>query len=246
VPYKFSAIRHALDRGVLRDGLLPAGYGFRLDERIVEYPWLFSRLPPGVGNLLDAGSVLNYQFLLAQPGLAEKRIFISTLAPEMNCYWSRPVSYVYEDLRDLCFRDNYFDWIACLSTIEHIGLDNTLLYTQDASKREHDGDAYLTVVKELRRVLKPGGSLFISMPYGRRCNHGWFQVFDAEMVNRVCHMFMPSECRESHFKYQADGWVVSDREQSSDATYFDTHARKNYDADFAAASRAVVCLELQK
>jgi hypothetical protein len=86
VPYKFSAIRHALDRGVLRDGLLPAGYGFRLDERIVEYPWLFSRLPPGVGNLLDAGSVLNYQFLLAQPGLAEKRIFISTLAPETYYY----------------------------------------------------------------------------------------------------------------------------------------------------------------
>jgi len=246
VPYKFSAIRRALGERVLSDGVLPAGYGFRLDERIVEYPWFFSRLPPGAGNLLDAGSVLNYQFLLTQPSLAEKRIFISTLAPEADCYWGQAVSYVYEDLRESCFRDNYFDWIACLSTIEHIGLDNTLLYTQEATKREQDGDAYLKVVKELRRVLKPGGTLFLSMPYGSRCNHGWFQVFDAEMVDRVRHAFIPSECREFHFRYQADGWVVSNREQSSDATYFDIHARRNYDADFAAASRAVVCLELQK
>jgi len=246
VPYKFLSIRRALDQQVLRGGGLPSGHGFRLDERIVEYPWLFSRLPAGSGNLLDAGSVLNYQFLLAHPTLAQKRIFISTLAPEMNCYCSQAVSYVYEDLRNSCFRDDYFDWIACLSTIEHIGLDNTLLYTQDASKREQDGDAYIVVIKELKRVLKPGGRLFLSMPYGRRSNHGWFQVFDAEMIDHVRNVFMPRECVESYFKYQDDGWVVSSREQSVDATCFDIHARKNYDPDFAAASRAVVCMELQK
>jgi ubiquinone/menaquinone biosynthesis C-methylase UbiE len=121
-----------------------------------------------------------------------------------------------------------------------------MLYTQDEAKRESDDDAYLVAVKELRRVLKPGGTLFLSMPYGRRCNHGWFQIFDAEMVDRILKTFGSVECRESHFRYQADGWVVSDREQSSDATYFDIHTQKHYDADFAAASRAVVCLELRK
>ena len=60
------AIRRAIAQGVLSDGALPVGHGFRLDERIVEYPWLFSRLPSGAGNLLDAGSVLNYEFLLSQ------------------------------------------------------------------------------------------------------------------------------------------------------------------------------------
>jgi len=246
VPYKFTAIRRAIAQGVLNDGVLPTGHGFRLDERVVEYPWFFSRLPSSEGNLLDAGSVLNYSFLLSQPALANKRVFISTLAPESDCYWSRAVSYVYEDLRDSCFRDNYFDWVVSLSTIEHIGLDNTMLYTQDETKRENDDDAYLAAVKEFKRVLKPNGTLFLSMPYGQHRNHGWFQIFDAEMVDRIIKAFAPAEYRESHFKYKADGWLVSDREQSSGATYFDIHTQKHYAADFAAASRAVVCLELRK
>lgn len=246
VPYKFTAIRRTIAQGVLNDGVLPTGHGFRLDERVVEYPWFFSRLPSSEGNLLDAGSVLNYSFLLSQPALANKRVFISTLAPESDCYWSRAVSYVYEDLRDSCFRDNYFDWVVSLSTIEHIGLDNTMLYTQDETKRENDDDAYLAAVKEFKRVLKPNGTLFLSMPYGQHRNHGWFQIFDAEMVDRIIKAFAPAEYRESHFKYKADGWLVSDREQSSGATYFDIHTQKHYAADFAAASRAVVCLELRK
>ena len=40
------------------------------------------------------------------------------------------------------------------------------------------------------------------------------------------------------------GWVPSYRAASRDFTYFDIHERKNCDADFAAASHSVVCLEL--
>ena len=83
---------------------LTKGFGYRLDERVVEYPWFFSRLPSGDGKLLDAGSVLNVDFILSHSKLQSKKVFISTLAPELESFWDKGVSYVYEDLRNSCFK----------------------------------------------------------------------------------------------------------------------------------------------
>jgi len=244
--YKRKRITESISLKGFDSKSLPPGYGFRLDERIVEYPWLLARLPSHPGTLLDAGSILNYEFLLKHPALAAKRIFISTLAPEAESFSRLGVSYVYEDLRDSCFRDGTFDWVVSLSTVEHIGMDNTMLYTADPAKRESDKLAYLQATTEFRRLLKAGGTLYLSVPFGKHRDHGWFQIFDAAMVDRLIETFGPTHVTEMHFRYSESGWGPSDRGASRDCTYFDIHERKNHDADFAAASRAVVCLELVK
>jgi len=46
------------------------------------------------------------------------------------------ISYIFEDLRESCFRDDYFDIVVSLSTIEHIGLDNTMRYTHEPDKKK--------------------------------------------------------------------------------------------------------------
>lgn len=244
--YKTLYIQKVLESNNFDFAVLPAKYGFRLDERVVEYPWLFSRLPLEHGVLLDAGSVLNYEYLLSHPNLKAKKIFISTLAPEKTCLWRDNISYVYEDLRHSCFRDEHFDWIASLSTIEHIGLDNTLLYTDDASKKENRSNSHLEAVREFHRMLKPGGRLYLSFPFGKRVNRKWFQVFDGAMVDEIIGAFQPAHVQISYFKYETDGWKASSREAAGDATCFDINEQKAYDADFAAFSRAVACLELVK
>ncbi len=241
--YKWRYIQQALANHVEPDRL-PANYGFRIDDRVVEYLWFLEKLPAGEGRLLDAGSVLNHAPIINHTKLANKKLWISTLAPESRAFWQKGISYVYEDLRHSCLKDDYFDWICCLSTLEHVGLDNTYLYTSDTSKNENVKDGYLDAITELKRLLKPGGCLYLSVPYGDYFNHGWFQVFDSGMIQKLLDQFAPSKSVISCYQYRPDGWANAGKNDIEHARYFDIHASKKYDPDYAAASRGLITLEL--
>ena len=93
--YKEEHVRGVLDRGEFHPGKLPDGYGVDLDERIIEYPWLLSHLPSGPGLLLDAGSALNFRFLLDLPALAAKTVHICTWHPSDRASgsWESPTPF---------------------------------------------------------------------------------------------------------------------------------------------------------
>jgi hypothetical protein len=244
-PYKFQQLKRTLALP-LDPSELPKPYGLWLDERIVEYPWVLSQLPEGPGTLLDAGSVLNYDFVLRHRKLREKGITIMTLAPEAECFWHQGISYVYGDLRRTFFRDSCFDCIVSLSTIEHIGLDNTQFYTSDKTKNENDPEAYLPAILEMQRVLKPGGSVFISVPFGKRSVRSWLQIFDGGMVDRIITTFQPKRQSVTYFAYStAEGWQLSTRIAAADAGYFDPSSDSPWPGSPAAAG-AVACLSLTK
>jgi SAM-dependent methyltransferase len=234
---------------------LPQGYGYRLDARIIEIPWVLSRVRKYEGGrFLDAGSALNYDFVLSAPALKDKQTTIVTLAPEGQAFWQLGVSYVFGDLRNLDFRDERFDCIACVSTIEHIGMDNTMYAEDLAIAQRSDPSEFVLAVKELKRVLKKDGSLFISFPFGRYENHGWFQQFDSELVDTLISAFAPARHHEAIFQYHPDGWQLSNREACKDCEFFDVHTSKysdptstiEYPPDYPAGERAVACLELVK
>lgn len=225
---------------------LPAGYGRWLDERIVEYPWLFAHLPDGPGKLLDAGSALNFDYMLREPKLRQKQLTIMTLAPEDECFWKLGVSYVFGDLRNLCFREGHFDYIVSISTVEHIGLDNTLLYTQDPEKRETNTGSYRAALQELRRVLRPGGKLYLTVPFGRHDVRKWLQVFDAQMVEEMVAAFRPASHSIDYFLYDSrTGWELSSAQRASNARYFDFRQDQPWEGHPVAAE-AIAAMELVK
>jgi SAM-dependent methyltransferase len=244
----------ALLRALRKGEPLPQGYGYRLDARVIEIPWVLTRLSELSGNFLDAGSALNYDFVLQSAMLIDKRRIIITLAPEGDAFWKLGVSYVYGDLRNLDFRDELFDAIACISTIEHIGMDNSMYAGKSDLAKRGDPNEFLRAIAELKRVLKPGGSLFITFPFGRYENHGWFQQFDAPLVDTLVHGFGPTQVYEEIFRYDPDGWRRSDRANCATCEFFDVHESKYFDSnstieyppDFPAGERALACLQLKK
>lgn len=242
---KRRTIESAIDRGLLRDECpLPYGYGRSMDERVVEYPWVFGQLSSDAGIVLDAGSAFNHRFLIDRLPFPKSNLTICTLAPEKRCFWEQGISYVFDDLRASRFANGVFDVVLSVSTIEHIGLDNEMLYTNDSSKRESSPEGYLEAVREFRRVLKSGGVCLITVPFGLARNHGWFQVFDKSMVQSVVEAFGPASSRVDYFGFSTAGWASALPETLREASFFDIHAKATLDPDRAAGARAVACIRL--
>jgi SAM-dependent methyltransferase len=247
-PYRADLLRRVVrDEALLatfRAGRpLPPGFGVGIDERVVEYPWVVSRLPAGPGRLLDAGSALNHAYLLDHPRLAEKSVVIVTLAPEH--LERRPnVSYLFGDLRDLILRDGAFETVVCISTLEHVGLDNARLYGAGERYREDRAEDWRAALRELRRVLAPGGRLLLTVPFGRAERFEWMQQFDAAGLERIVET-VGAEPARTFFRHTPSGWAISDAADCADCAYFDVHSASEPAPDGAAAARAVACLDFE-
>ena len=150
------------------------------------------------------------------------------------------------DLRQIPLPDGRFDTVICISTIEHVGMDNTLLYTDDSDYRENTPDDYQRVASELARVLSPTGDLFLTVPFGLHRQHGWLQVFDATMLDKMIGATNCDLVEETIFRHGAKGWEKSDRQNASGSIYFDVHAEgADVEKSYLAAAEAVACLHLK-
>src|SRR6476469_4384568 len=150
----YSAARWgAIERGLSERS--EQGYGYHdagLDERVVEYPWALHRLKERWVHgtpILDAGSALNHSPILAYCRSAELRpISIVTLHYEGHAEVSDDVRYEFSDLRRLPYRDEWFSSVVCLSTLEHVGMDNRM-YGDTASASSDPTPEVEQVLQEL-------------------------------------------------------------------------------------------------
>jgi SAM-dependent methyltransferase len=225
-------------------GELPEGYGRGFDERVVEYPWVLSR--PLTGNVLDAGSTFNFPHVLDAVQSEADELTIVTLAPEPRSFPDRGVSYVYADLRDLPLRDALFDAVVSISTLEHVGMDNSL-YATGAEERAADPEGELdAALAEIRRVAKPGGRLLITVPYGAPEDLGWLRQFDAAGIEGLIRRSGGEAIETTVFLYSREGWRRSTLEEAATAGYHMVDRdRPAPGDDGAVAARAVACLDLR-
>lgn len=90
------------------------------------------------------------------------------------------------DLTRIAFPDNSIESLSCLHTIEHVGLGRY------GDPIDYDGD--LKAIAELKRVVKPGGSLLFVTPVGRsRIQYNAHRIYS---YDQVLEYFSGFELRE--------------------------------------------------
>lgn len=90
-------------------------------------------------------------------------------------------------------------------------MDN-VLYTKDPNYKEQNLFDFEKAILELKRVLKENGELFITLPFGRYQNLGWFQQFDAQLLQKILEIFQPKFSKIDFYAKFNEGWQVSNQD----------------------------------
>ena len=146
---------------VLRGLTAPTG-----DERAIEIPWALARYR-GEQRVLDVGHAnAEAAYLAALANLGASELVGVDLA-EAHIPGVHTVA---ADVRDLPFEDGSFDFVLCISTIEHVGADNAVYGVAGAPQE----NGILRGLRELGRVAAHDARIVVTVPTGEDEDHGWF------------------------------------------------------------------------
>ena len=204
-------------------------YGLDDSERCIEIPWVLSRFQ-GEPRVLDIGYAnAEPRYLLARDALKIPFLVgLDLAAAPQSC-----ISGVAGDALALPFRLGAFDLILAISVIEHIGRDNSIYCALEQPVREF-GD--LEAAAGLASLLRPGGRLLITLPFGRLEDHGWFVQYDLRRIQALVEFSGCEPTLAEYYAYGAHGWTGP-----VDPVAL---SQVQYRTDFAAG--AVACLELTR
>jgi SAM-dependent methyltransferase len=196
------------------------------DERVVEIPWVLSRLRL-------AARVLEVGYAFAEPAYLAGllRTGVELVGVDLASREIDGMETVDADVRELPFPDRSFDQALLVSTLEHVGADNTV-YGLDAGS---DGDSRLRALRELRRVLRRDASLLVTVPLGEPGDYGWFRQEDERGWTRLYARagFFVEEVEA--YELTPEGWRVTRDFQAEGVRY----------GDRGPAASAVLCADLR-
>ena len=100
-----------------------------------------------------------------------------------------------------------------------MGMDNSG-YTQTFAAGE---GMDLIAIREMERLLRPGGKLLVTVPFGAFEDHGWLKNYDIKSWKDLLSALSPtSMVHESYFKYSSSvGWQPAKPSDLSSTRYYD-------------------------
>lgn len=198
-------------------------------ERCIEIPWAVSCYR-GEKRVLDIGYAnAEDRYLSELLSLNIPQLFGVDMVPKS----SPGIISVIGDIRSTSFPDNFFDLVFCISTIEHIGRDNSVYHIPYVGV-DHEGD--FKALQEIYRIVKPCGRVVVTVPYGKSYDYGWFIHYDDARLQRLVESSKLSIIQEDYFIYKS-GWRKCDKSELVNTLYQD---------DNAPAAAGLACILLEK
>jgi SAM-dependent methyltransferase len=172
-------------------------------------------------------------------------LHVVTLSPDEEEAFPRlGVSYLYADLRELPFKDASYDRVVCISTLDHVGLDN-VRFGADAPSADDPQAEAIKAIRELGRVLRPGGELYLTLPVGRGERFDWVRSFTPVEVDELIESFEPASASIDFFRHDGEaGWQRAGRDEIAAARYRNHLSGRPVGSDRTVAAEAVACVQL--
>ncbi|MCZ7590590.1 MAG: methyltransferase domain-containing protein [Gaiella sp.] len=199
----------------------PAG----TDERVVEIPWVLSRLV-SAGRVLEVG----YAFAEAPYLVALLRSGVELVGVDLAERDVEGMERLVGDVRALPLPDRSIDQALLVSTLEHVGADNTGY----GLAAESDPASRAGALRELARVLRPGGTLLVTVPLGEPGDQGWFRLDDVRGWTRLFASAGLFVEEQEAYELGAEGWAAAPVFHADGVGY----------GDRGPAASAVLCTEL--
>jgi SAM-dependent methyltransferase len=197
----------------------------RADERVIEIPWVLSRLRTR-GRVLEVG----YAFAEAAYLAALLRADVELVGVDLAAREVEGMETVQADVRALPFPDRSFEQVLLVSTLEHVGADNSVYGIEG----ERDEGAREAALRELARVVARDGSLLVTVPLGEPGDHGWFRQDDERGWTSL---FARADCFVEEletYELGPDGWRAAPTFDAAGVRY----------GERGPAASAVLCADL--
>jgi SAM-dependent methyltransferase len=194
-------------------------------ERVIEIPWVLSRLERS-GRVLEVG----YAYAEAAYLSALLRSGVELVGVDLAERDVEGVELLTADVRLLPLPDGSVDQVLLVSTLEHVGADNT----EYGLAAESDPASQKAALQELARVLRSGGTMLVTVPLGEPADHGWFRLDDASGWNRLFASAGLFVEEQEAYELGDDGWRPAPAFRAEGVGY----------ADRGPAASAVLCSQL--